>query len=73
MQTAGADMTPNDLIRHARTGYVEATRPAAGDKVRELVEKWRRYADGNFDDAANARSRCADELEAALGQGKANG
>ena len=57
MQTAGADMTPNDLDR----------------KARELVEKWRRYADGNFDDAANARSRCADELEAALGQGKANG
>lgn len=38
------DVTMNDLIRHARTGYVEATHPAAGDKVRELVNEARETA-----------------------------
>ena len=35
-------------------------------KLVGLVEKWRRWAADNYDDAANARSSCADELEAAL-------
>lgn len=32
----------------------------------ELISQWRRYTEGNYDDAANARARCADELESAL-------
>lgn len=53
-----------------------ATHPAAGDKVRELVAKWRSDADDdmrmNLPLAASVASACADELEAALGQGKAS-
>ena len=52
-----------------------ATHPAAGDKVRELVAKWRSDADDdmrmNLPLAASVASACADELEAALAQAPA--
>ena len=47
------------------------TAPTAA--LNKLVAKWRRYAEGNFDDAANARSRCAGELEQALAALPASG
>lgn len=42
------------------------THTTALDPARSLVAKWRRQAEGNYSDRANALSRCADELEAAL-------
>lgn len=50
-----------------------ATHPAAGDKVRELVEKWRADSDSWYGDDFNrgrqaAALKLADELESALAQ-----
>lgn len=61
--------------RGLRAMFAEATHPAAGDKVRELVTKWRSDADDdmrmNLPLAASVASACADELEAALAQAPA--
>ena len=53
------------VAREAAAALEAAREDAAKqDQLLEaLVEKWRRYSDGNFDDAANARSSCADLLE----------
>ena len=64
-ENANLPLTMRDMLAQAAAALEAAREDAAkrSQLLEALVAKWRRYSDGNFDDAANARSSCADLLE----------